>query len=384
MQNEAYPILEPDELPLSIAETSDGSPPVVSVDLAGRDVQLLVRMARVGRVPLLLLDSNLPENEPPDREITARLYGGGHETRLQQEIVLGIGGSRALEKVGVWPTIRHINEGHAAFVSLEKIRHLVQEEHLSFAEAREVATTGNIFTTHTPGPGRHRRVHARAALEVLRRLRRTSSASRSTSSSTSAGRSAISRASSSRWRCSRCGFRRIRTPSRACTPASRAGSGAASCPTCRSRRCRSVRSPTASTERRGPRRRSPRRAFSTSPEDVDRARVLACPRGAARPSGRRVPAEAGGREAAARRARGGDRRRLAGPRSAGADDRIRTPLRHVQARDAALPRAEASGVPAPPDRTARPDPLRRQGAPARRGRKGVPAHGVAGGRASRS
>jgi starch phosphorylase len=151
-QTEAYPVLEPDELPLSIAETPDGSPPRVSVDLAGRTVQLLVRMAKVGRVPLLLLDSNLPENEPTDREITARLYGGGHELRLQQEIVLGIGGSRALEKVGLWPTIRHINEGHAAFVSLEKIRHLIQEEHLTFAEAREVATTGNIFTTHTPVP----------------------------------------------------------------------------------------------------------------------------------------------------------------------------------------------------------------------------------------
>ena len=152
MQNEAYPTLEPDDLPLSVAETPDGSPPIVTVDLAGRSVCLLVRLAKVGRVPLLLLDSNLPENEPIDREITARLYGGGHEMRLQQEIVLGIGGSRALEKVGIWPTIRHINEGHAAFVSLEKIRRLVHGEHLSFAEAREVATTGNIFTTHTPVP----------------------------------------------------------------------------------------------------------------------------------------------------------------------------------------------------------------------------------------
>ena len=152
MQNEAYPTLEPDDLPLSIAETPDGSAPIVTVDLAGRTVHLLVRMARVGRVPLLLLDSNLSENDPADREVTARLYGGGHETRLQQEIVLGIGGSRALEKVGIWPTIRHINEGHAAFVSLEKIRHLVHEEQLSFAEAREVATTGNTFTTHTPVP----------------------------------------------------------------------------------------------------------------------------------------------------------------------------------------------------------------------------------------
>jgi starch phosphorylase len=151
-QTEAYPVLEPDELPLAVAETPDGSPPVVSVSLAGRTVHLLIRLARVGRVPLFLLDSNLPENEPPDREVTQRLYGGGHEMRLQQEIVLGIGGSRALDKVGWGSTIRHINEGHAAFVSLEKIRNLVQDEGLSFAEAREVAATGNVFTTHTPVP----------------------------------------------------------------------------------------------------------------------------------------------------------------------------------------------------------------------------------------
>jgi starch phosphorylase len=151
-QNEAYPILEPDELPLSIGEPPDGSSPVVSVNLAGRNVNLLIRQAKVGRIPVLLLDSNVPENEPPDREVTARLYGGGHEMRLQQEIVLGIGGSRALDKLQLWPTIRHINEGHAAFVSLEKIRRLVQEENLTFAEAREAATSGNVFTTHTPVP----------------------------------------------------------------------------------------------------------------------------------------------------------------------------------------------------------------------------------------
>jgi starch phosphorylase len=151
-QSEAYPVLEPDELPLSVAEPPDGSTPIVSVHLAGRNVNLLIRVAKVGRIPVLLLDSNLPENDPEDREVTARLYGGGHEMRLQQEIVLGIGGSRALEKLQMWPTIRHINEGHAAFVSLEKIRHLVQEEHLTFSEAREAATSGNVFTTHTPVP----------------------------------------------------------------------------------------------------------------------------------------------------------------------------------------------------------------------------------------
>ncbi len=151
-QSEVYPALEPAELPISVVEPPDGSAPIVSVDLAGREVRLLVRLARVGRVPLLLLDSNLPENEAPDREVTARLYGGGHEMRLQQEIALGIGGLRALEKAGLKTTIRHINEGHAAFVSLERIRRFVQEEHLTFAEAREAATSANIFTTHTPVP----------------------------------------------------------------------------------------------------------------------------------------------------------------------------------------------------------------------------------------
>ena len=151
-QSEVYPALEPADLPISLAEPPDGSAPIVSVDLAGREVRLLVRLARVGRVPLLLLDSNLPENEAPDREVTARLYGGGHEMRLQQEIALGIGGLRALEKAGLRTTIRHINEGHAAFVSLERIRRFVQEENLTFAEAREAATSANIFTTHTPVP----------------------------------------------------------------------------------------------------------------------------------------------------------------------------------------------------------------------------------------
>ena len=84
--------------------------------------------------------------------MTARLYGGGRRCRLKQEIALGIGGLRALERLGVRPTIRHINEGHAAFVSLEKIRQLVSEEGLSFDEAREVAAAGNVFTTHTPVP----------------------------------------------------------------------------------------------------------------------------------------------------------------------------------------------------------------------------------------
>ena len=151
-QTEVYRRLDPEGLPLSLAPTPDGSPPLVSVELEGRRVQLLIRMARVGRVALYLLDSDIEENAEGDRGVTDRLYGGGRRCRLKQEIVLGIGGLRALEKLGLRPTIRHINEGHAAFVSLEKVRQLVVEEGLSFEEAREVAAAGNVFTTHTPVP----------------------------------------------------------------------------------------------------------------------------------------------------------------------------------------------------------------------------------------
>ena len=151
-QTEVYPRLDPEELPLSPAEMPDGGEPIVTVELEGRPVKLLVRAARVGRVPLYLLDSDIEDNEEPDRSVTARLYGGGRRCRLKQEIALGIGGLRALEKLGLRPTIRHMNEGHAAFASIEKIRQLVVEEALSFQEAREVAAAGNIFTTHTPVP----------------------------------------------------------------------------------------------------------------------------------------------------------------------------------------------------------------------------------------
>lgn len=151
-QHESHPPLEPDRLPLALPQIPDGEPPMISVQVGDRLVQVLLRLARVGRVPLILLDTNLESNLPEDREITARLYGGDQETRIRQEIVLGIGGLRALERLKWRPTIRHLNEGHAAFVGLEKIRQLVSEEQLGFAEARERAATGNVFTTHTPVP----------------------------------------------------------------------------------------------------------------------------------------------------------------------------------------------------------------------------------------
>jgi starch phosphorylase len=151
-QHEENPILDPEDLPLALPGTRDGGPPTIVLELGDRAVQLLIRVARVGRISLFLLDADLPENHPDDREITARLYSGDQEMRIRQEITLGIGGLRALKRLGLSPSIRHINEGHAAFAVLERIRELVVEERLSVAEAREVASAGNVFTTHTPVP----------------------------------------------------------------------------------------------------------------------------------------------------------------------------------------------------------------------------------------
>ena len=151
-QGEANPAIDPDDLPLSLPETPDGGPPTVVIELADRTVHLLIRVARVGRVPLYLLDADLPENHPEDRAVTARLYSGDQEMRIRQEILLGIGGLRALKRLGVSPHVRHINEGHAAFTVLEKIRQLVVDGEYTLAEARDVASAGNVFTTHTPVP----------------------------------------------------------------------------------------------------------------------------------------------------------------------------------------------------------------------------------------
>jgi glycogen phosphorylase len=151
-QHEENPPLDPEDLPLGLPRTDDGTPPTILLQLGDRPVRFLIRVARVGRISLFLLDADLPENDPQDRAITARLYSGDQEMRIRQEITLGIGGLRALKRLGLNPSIRHINEGHAAFAVLEKIRELVVDEGFSIAEAREVAAAGNVFTTHTPVP----------------------------------------------------------------------------------------------------------------------------------------------------------------------------------------------------------------------------------------
>jgi starch phosphorylase len=124
------------------------------VPLGSRSVLVSVWHGRLGRVKLYLLDTDLQENAPWDRELTARLYGGDRETRIQQEIVLGIGGVRALKAMGSAPTVWHLNEGHAAFVVLQRIRDLIETGE-SFESALEEVRRSTIFTTHTPVAAGH-------------------------------------------------------------------------------------------------------------------------------------------------------------------------------------------------------------------------------------
>ena len=152
-QQEAYPELDFYNLAITQMKNTDGTPIHVRVDLPENAVFCNVWKAQIGRIPLYLLDTNLPENAPADREITARLYGGGSEMRIKQEIVLGIGGVRALEAVNEKPTVFHMNEGHSAFLALERIRVMLETSgNLTFDEARQAVMAGSVFTTHTPVP----------------------------------------------------------------------------------------------------------------------------------------------------------------------------------------------------------------------------------------
>jgi starch phosphorylase len=151
-QQELYPDNDFYNLPLTLERQLSDAPLLVEVEYPGRVVKAQVWRAHVGRVPLYLLDTNVDANRPEDRDITDQLYGGDDELRIRQEILLGIGGIRALEALGLRPTVYHMNEGHSAFLALERIRLLMEEDGLSFAEAREAATGGHVFTTHTPVP----------------------------------------------------------------------------------------------------------------------------------------------------------------------------------------------------------------------------------------
>ncbi len=156
-QQESYPVLDPDGLPLSLLRNPDGSAVQVTIALpGGRALYARIWRVNVGRIPLLLLDTDIPENEDSLRSVTDRLYGGGGEHRLLQELLLGIGGVRAIAEYAnltgqAMPEVYHTNEGHAGFQGLDRISGLIGDG-LSFAEALQVVRAGTVFTTHTPVP----------------------------------------------------------------------------------------------------------------------------------------------------------------------------------------------------------------------------------------
>lgn len=169
-QHESYRLLDLSTLPIrpatapsaageaatatgaNVAGASGATPLRIYVDMRGRRVWAQVWRVQVGRISLYLLDSGVPENDLTAQRITSELYGGGSEERLAQELLLGIGGMRLLKALGIRPHTIHLNEGHAVFSSLERVRDLMETEHLSFAEARQVTGAGTLFTTHTPVP----------------------------------------------------------------------------------------------------------------------------------------------------------------------------------------------------------------------------------------
>ena len=153
-QEESYERLNWADAPIEAALTPDGKPCITAVPLGDRSVLVAVWRVRMGRVKLYLLDTDLEENAPWDRELSARLYGGDRETRIQQEIILGVGGVRALKALGSDPGVFHLNEGHAGFVVLQRIRDLIEHGSTFDAALDEIRQT-TMFTTHTPVPAGH-------------------------------------------------------------------------------------------------------------------------------------------------------------------------------------------------------------------------------------
>ncbi len=149
-QIEFYPYNDPTMLPVVPLRDDQGEWVRISIELPGRSLYLRSWRAQVGRRSLLLLDSNDPLNDPGDRGITSELYGGGKEKRLQQEMVLGMGGWRLLETLDIHCSVCHLNEGHAAFAILERARYYMQRTDCTFGEALRATRAGNLFTTHTP------------------------------------------------------------------------------------------------------------------------------------------------------------------------------------------------------------------------------------------
>ncbi|MDF1610598.1 alpha-glucan family phosphorylase [Stygiobacter electus] len=151
-QHERYEITDFYNQPMNLVKDKNGEPLKIQLDFPNRTVTFQIWKIDVGRIGLYLLDTNVPENNDEDKKITRTLYGGNIETRIQQEIVLGIGGIRALHAMNIKPYVCHMNEGHSAFLALERIRLIMKYYNLTFNEAKDVNFYSNVFTTHTPVP----------------------------------------------------------------------------------------------------------------------------------------------------------------------------------------------------------------------------------------
>ena len=151
-QQERYPENDFYILPIKEETDKNGKPILITIDFPGRVVSAKLWRVQIGRIPLILLDTNIPENLPQDQNITDQLYGGDREMRIQQEILLGIGGYRALQALGIETSVYHLNEGYSAFLTVEHCRSLMEKHKISFAEAREMTIANSVFTTHTPVP----------------------------------------------------------------------------------------------------------------------------------------------------------------------------------------------------------------------------------------
>ncbi len=151
-QMERYPLNDWPDLPVTPVMDGSGNRLFIEVPYPGRRVRVQAWKVQVGRVSLYLLDSNIADNSPEDRKITNALYGGDNDHRVRQEILLGVGGIRLLAALGLSPTLCHMNEGHSAFLAIERIIRTIRDHHVSFPVAREACAAGNVFTTHTPVP----------------------------------------------------------------------------------------------------------------------------------------------------------------------------------------------------------------------------------------
>ena len=151
-QQETYPRNDFYNMPIQLVRDEAGKPLLIEVEFQEKLVKAQIWKCQVGRVPLYLLDADVEENDMTDRAITAQLYGGDRETRIRQEIMLGMGGVIAMHRLNIKPSVYHMNEGHAAFMTLQRIRELVLHEKLTFHEAVETVKAGSYFTTHTPVP----------------------------------------------------------------------------------------------------------------------------------------------------------------------------------------------------------------------------------------